>query len=150
MGVSSSTLRFYDKEGLLPFVNRVNGRRVFKDEDFGWLRVINCLKNTGMPIREIREYISFCMEGDGRLRERQDIILRQKAAIEKQIESLQENLKLVEEKARYYEEAVLAGTEQIFAGHSCNPALDSGWIAGTSEQPNPAGVPVGSHGAGCG
>lgn len=42
MGVSVHTLRFYDKEGLLPDVDRVNGRRVFKDKDFGWLRVLNC------------------------------------------------------------------------------------------------------------
>lgn len=66
MGVSVFTLRFYDKEGLLPFVERINGRRVFKDEDFAWLRVISCLKTTGMPIREIREYIALCSGGDAR------------------------------------------------------------------------------------
>ena len=43
MGVSVHTLRLYDKEGLLPFVDRVNGRRVFKDGDFAWLKAINCL-----------------------------------------------------------------------------------------------------------
>lgn len=70
MGVSASALRFYDEEWLLPFVERVNGRRMFKCEDFSWLRVINCLKNTGMPIKEIRHYISLCLEGDTSLEDR--------------------------------------------------------------------------------
>ena len=55
MGLSPSTLRYYDKEGLLPNVKRVNGIRVFEDEDFEWLKLLNCLKNTGMPIKKIKE-----------------------------------------------------------------------------------------------
>lgn len=51
MGVTPSTLRYYDKEGLLPNVKRVNGIRVFEDTDFPWLRILNCLKGTGMPIK---------------------------------------------------------------------------------------------------
>ena len=57
MGVTPSTLRYYDQEGLLPHIKRVNGMRVFEDEDFRWLRVLNCLKNTKMPIKKIRKYI---------------------------------------------------------------------------------------------
>lgn len=78
MGVSVHTLRFYDKEGLLPFVDRVNGRRVFKDEDFAWLRIISCLKNTGMPLKEIRQYMELCKLGDASLQERQEMILRKR------------------------------------------------------------------------
>ena len=55
--VSHSALRFYDEEGLLPFVRQVNGRRLFEDEDFSWLSIITCLKNTGMPNREIMYYV---------------------------------------------------------------------------------------------
>ena len=57
-GITAHTLRFYDKEGLLPFVDRgAGGRRIFKDGDLGWLRIIECLKETGMPIRGIRNYL---------------------------------------------------------------------------------------------
>ena len=52
MGVTTSTLRYYDAEGLLPNMKRVNGRRIFEDSDFKWLRVLNCLKNTNMPIKK--------------------------------------------------------------------------------------------------
>lgn len=124
MGVSVHTLRFYDKEGLLPFVERVNGRRVFKDSDFAWLRVLSCLKNTGMPLKEIRRYVELCQLGDASLRERQEIILKQKKAIEDQIRFLQENLKVIEYKVWYYQTAVEAGTEGIHAGRVCSPAME--------------------------
>ena len=56
--VPASTLRYYDKEGLLPFVERSSGGiRMFRDVDFEWLRIIGCMKKAGMPIKAIREYI---------------------------------------------------------------------------------------------
>ena len=56
IGVAPSTLRYYDKEGLLPFVERSGGgMRMFMDSDLDWLRIIECLKRTGMPIKEIRQ-----------------------------------------------------------------------------------------------
>ena len=54
-GLPQSTLRYYDKEGLLPFVERSSGGiRLFKDSDFEWLSMIECMKQTGMPIKEIK------------------------------------------------------------------------------------------------
>ena len=117
MGVSAYTLRFYEKEGLLPFVQRVNGRRVFKDEDIGWLKLINCLKNTGMSLKEIRRFIELCKKGDESLKERLDIILKQKESVEEQIRFLQCNLKELEHKEQYYREAIKAGTEKVHFGH---------------------------------
>ncbi len=58
LNVPASTLRYYDKEGLLPFVERSSGGiRMFKDSDYEWLQVIGCLKKAGMSIRDIRQYI---------------------------------------------------------------------------------------------
>ncbi len=124
MGVASSALRYYDQEGLLPFVNRINGRRVFKDEDFAWLRVINCLKNTGMPIKEIRHYVDLCREGDAKLQERYEIMLKQKQAIQAQLDALNENMQEMDYKIWYYKTALAAGTEAIHAGHPCNPSFE--------------------------
>ena len=65
MGVPASTIRYYDKEGLLPFVGRSSGGiRVFTEKDFEWLRIIECLKKTGMSLKDIREYIELAMQGD--------------------------------------------------------------------------------------
>lgn len=113
VGISVHTLRFYDKKGLLPFLQRVNGRRVFQEEDLDRLEMINCLKNTGMPLKDIATYMTLCQQGDATLMQRQEIIRRQKASIEAQLCKLQENLVRINQKMWYYETAVAAGTERI-------------------------------------
>ena len=58
--VAPSTLRYYDKEGLLPFLERSNGGiRMFRESDFEWLSIIACLKQTGMPIKDIKTFIDW-------------------------------------------------------------------------------------------
>ena len=67
MNVTTATIRYWDSEGLLPYVNKVNGRRVFEDKDFKWLRVLNCMKNINMPIKKIKEYVELVKQGDNTL-----------------------------------------------------------------------------------
>ena len=112
MGVTTSTLRYYDQEGLLPDVERKNGIRVFEDKDFKWLRVLNCLKNTNMPIKKIKKYCDLAQKGDSTLNERYDLIKEQKENILSQIKQLQYYLKEVEFKEWYYETAIKEGTEK--------------------------------------
>lgn len=58
------TLRYYDKEGLMPFIERTSsGKRLFKESDMDALKVIECLKSSGMPIKEIKHFIEWCSEG---------------------------------------------------------------------------------------
>ena len=112
MGVTPSTLRYYDKEGLLPNVKRVNGIRVFEDADFPWLRILNCLKGTGMPIRQIKKYVDLCAAGDATLEQRYAIIKEQRQHVLDQIEQLNFYLKELDYKDWYYKEAIKAGTEK--------------------------------------
>jgi len=117
MGVTVPTLRFYDKEGLLPFVDKKpNGIRVFKDSDFEWLAVINCMKNTGTPIKDIRTYIDLCMKGDDTLEERLAIFRRRKEAIREQMDELTRLMSVVDHKIWYYQTAIEAGTEAVHEG----------------------------------
>lgn len=68
LDVPASTLRYYDKEGLLPFVARSSGGiRLFQDSDLEWLRVIGCMKKAGMSIKDIRQYIELAMQGNDTL-----------------------------------------------------------------------------------
>ncbi len=63
LGVPASTLRYYDKEELLPFVERSSGGiRMFRENDFEWLQVIRCMKKAGMSIKDIRQYIELSMQ----------------------------------------------------------------------------------------
>jgi DNA-binding transcriptional MerR regulator len=114
MGITVYTLHYYDKEGLFPFVERSrNGARVFKDSDFGWLDTIVTLKNTGMPIKEIRRYIEWAMEGDSTIAQRFECIKKQKKHVEKQLAELENYAELLEYKEWYYETALAAGTTAI-------------------------------------
>lgn len=125
MGVTTATIRYYDSEGLLPNVKRVNGRRIFEDEDFKWLRVLNCMKKINMPIKKIKEYVELAQKGDSTLQERYNLILEQKKAIQKEIENLNMCLNEFKFKEWYYKTAIEAGTEKILSNVSSNsPTLD--------------------------
>lgn len=114
LGVAPSTLRFYDKEGLLPFVERSDGGiRVFKDSDFEWLMVIGCLKKTGMPLKDIKEFIEMAIQGDDTIDKRLALIQNQKASIEHQIAELSEIQKVLTFKQWYYETAKKEGTTAV-------------------------------------
>lgn len=115
LGLSTYTLRYYDKEGLLPFIKRTEGGiRIFSEQDLDFLLVINCLKNTGMSIADIRKYIQWADEGDSSLQKRYDLFREQKKAIEQQIQHLKTYLECIEYKCNYYEKALAAGTEAIY------------------------------------
>ena len=110
LGVAPSTLRYYDKEGLLPFVERSpGGVRLFRDADFKWLNIIECLKKTGMPIRDIRTYIDLCFEGDHTVAARQALISKQRQAVLAQMAQLQQTLSILDYKHWYYEQAKAQG-----------------------------------------
>ncbi|UKI23170.1 MAG: MerR family transcriptional regulator [Anaerotruncus sp.] len=122
MNLPTSTLRYYDKIGLLPFVKRTeSGIRMFQDEDMEWLGIIECLKKTGMQLTEIREYINMAMLGDETIDARLQMFLRRKQETEQQIKELQETLETIDYKIWFYETAKEKGTTK---GHcSANAAM---------------------------
>lgn len=125
MDVEPSTLRYYDQIGIFPNIKRVNGRRVFTDEDFKWLRVLKCMKKINMPVKKIQEYVELAQKGDETLKERYQLILEQKKSIEKEIADLQECYKEFEYKEWYYKTAIEAGTEKIVENVTSNePTLN--------------------------
>ena len=110
--VPASTLRYYDKEGLLPFVERSSGGiRMFRDVDFEWLRIIGCMKKAGMPIKAIREYIQ--LTGDDTIDARLELFQRQRESLRAQMAELEHTLSMVEYKCWYYETAKAAGTTAV-------------------------------------
>lgn len=111
LGIPASTLRYYDKEGLLPFVERSpGGMRMFREKDYEWLQVIGCLKKTGMSLRDIRSYIDMAMEGDSTIVPRLELMYRQREAVRAQMAELQKTLDTLDFKCWYYETARAAGT----------------------------------------
>ncbi len=117
LNVAPSTLRYYDKAGLLPFEERYDsGRRMFKDSDMEGLRVIECLKRTGMPIKDIKVFMALCQLGDATISERLALIDKQREIVLEQQKQLQETLDTLNYKHWYYETAAKAGTCAV---HDC-------------------------------
>ena len=83
-----STLRYYDKEGLFPFMQRASGIRQFSDTEIAALKLIECLKKSGLEIRDIKQFMEWCQEGSRTYELRKQLFERQKAAVEKEIQSL--------------------------------------------------------------
>lgn len=114
LGIPASTLRYYDKEGLLPFVERsTGGIRLFQEKDYEWLQIIECLKKTGMPLKNIRVYIEMAMQGDSTIDERLRLIIKQREAVRAQMAELQQTLDTLDFKCWYYETAKQAGTTSV-------------------------------------
>lgn len=114
MGLSTSTLRFYDKHGLLPFVQRdENGNRRFTDNDLNYLDVINALKRSGVPVETIATFIDLCMKGDSTLKQRYQYLQKTESALANQIHQLQLQMAFLKFKKWYYETAITANTESI-------------------------------------
>lgn len=109
--ISPHTLRFYDKEGLLPFVERsASGVRMFKDDDFESIFMIECLKKAGMSIKDIKTFIDWCSEGDKTIDQRLNMFREQQKRVKEQIAELQETLNVIKFKCWYYKTAQAAGT----------------------------------------
>ncbi|MBO0455922.1 MerR family transcriptional regulator [Enterococcus hulanensis] len=113
--ISQDTLRYYDKAGLLPFVRKNKaGRREFTEDDLGYIEVIDCLKRSGIPVKEIAKFMDWCVEGDQTLSQRYQFMIEQEAALEKKIHELQAQLDFLRWKKWYYQTANEAGTEKVF------------------------------------
>ena len=116
LDVAPSTLRYYDKEGLLPFVERgESGYRVFSDENIRTLCFIECLKTTGMAIKDIQTFFEWVREVESTMQKRYDMFLKQRGIVEEQSKQLQKTLEVIDYKCAMYEHAIKIGAPDINA-----------------------------------
>ncbi len=116
-GLPVSTLRYYDKNGLLPPVGRSEGNiRLFGERDLEWIRLLECLKSTGMPLKDIRTFRAWKEEGDSTIPQRLAMLLRLREETEAKIAAMQETLGLIERKCEFYRRAEAAGTTDLPTG----------------------------------
>ncbi len=108
-GISAHTLRYYDRQGLLPWLGRNDsGFRSFSEEDLHWLELVNCLKQTGMSIENIHRYAELCKQGETTLHQRLELFQQQRETILAQMEELKRHLATVERKIQIYQEECAA------------------------------------------
>ena len=110
-GLPISTLRYYDKQGLFPNMERVSGIRRFSEQEIEALRVIECLKKAGMEIKDIRQFMDWCSEGSSTYPQRKKLFEMQKAHMEEEIARMNRTLDMLKFKCWYYEQATKDGSE---------------------------------------
>lgn len=107
-----STLRYYDKEGLFHNIQRASGIRRFSSKEIEALYVIQCLKNTGMEIKNIKLFMQWCVEGPTTYQKRKELFETRKKVLEKELQELQKNMAMIKFKCWYYEQAIKDGNEE--------------------------------------
>lgn len=106
-GLSISTLRYYDEQGLFLYLKKDSkGNRIFDDNNMSALLLINCLKNSGLKIKEIKNFMMLCTQGNSSLKERYNFFINQEKRIKEEISKLEHSLDLIHYKQWYYEKAI--------------------------------------------
>ncbi len=111
-GLPISTLRYYDKQGLFPRLERTSGIRRFGESELEALRVIECLKKTGMEIKDIKQFMDWCVAGSSTYPQRKAMFEAQRAHMESEIERMNRALDMLKFKCWYYEQAINDGGEE--------------------------------------
>ncbi|MGM9890126.1 MAG: MerR family transcriptional regulator [Floccifex porci] len=113
--LSYETLKFYCNQGLVPNVKRdKNNRRVFDDRDIAWIQSLKCLKNCGMSLSEMREYIKLCLEGESTIPERKIILDIKRNALLEQLKQVQDCIDYIDWKQSFYDD-VLSGKIEYYS-----------------------------------
>ena len=107
-----STLRYYDKEGLFPNMKRESNIRKFDDSEIETLRIIECLKKSGMEIKDIHRYMELCSKGSSTYAERKALFEKQRESVEGEIARLEKTLNMLKFKCWYYDQAIADGNEE--------------------------------------
>ena len=106
-----STLRYYDKEGLFPDLKRSSGVRRFGEKEIEALRVIECLKKSGLEIREIKTFMEWCAQGSSSYPKRRELFIRQEKVVKEEMRKLEKVLAMIRYKEWYYEQDIKDGNE---------------------------------------
>lgn len=107
-GFSLDTLRYYERIGLLDSVHRASsGHRRFTDDDIGWLGTLSCLRNTGMPIAEMRRFAELCREGDHTMGERIELLEKHDARVSEEIAGMRDRQAYIRNKVKWYREVAV-------------------------------------------
>ncbi len=103
-GFSVDTLRYYERLGLIEPVERsAGGRRMYREQDVGWLDFVSCLRDTGMPVERMRQFAELCRDGEHTVPERVNLLAAHGSRVEAEIEALRTRLAAIRHKLEYYE-----------------------------------------------
>ena len=101
LGMTTYTVRYYDNADLIPGVDRTAGNiRMFSDRNLAWLKLVHCLRMTGLPVDDVRKYIRMCLKGDSTIPERAELIFRQEKVLHEQLQVLNQQMEILKYKKK--------------------------------------------------
>ena len=108
------TLKFYCNQGLIPNVKRnSNNYRIFDENDIAWINSLNCLRNCGMSISKMKDYIKLCLEGESTIPERKEILAIKRQSLLEQQKLIQESIDYIDWKQGFYDDVLSGKIEYI-------------------------------------
>lgn len=111
-GLPVSTLRYYDKQGLFPAMERKSGIRQFGEREVETIRIIECLKQSGLEIKDIKHYMDLCEQGASTYAQRKELFEKQRRCVEAEIERLNRVSDMLTFKCWFYEQAMAEGSDE--------------------------------------
>lgn len=110
-GLPISTLRYYDKEGFFPNLERKGNIRHFSENELEAIRVIECLKRSGLEIKDIKQFFEWVIAGPSSYEKRKELFEMRKLMVKDEIKKLEKSLAMLEFKCWYYDTAIKDGNE---------------------------------------
>ncbi|MGE5380607.1 MAG: MerR family transcriptional regulator [Methylocystaceae bacterium] len=112
--IPQDTLRYYERIGLLPRVNRnKSGIRDYTEEDCNWVGFIKCMRSAGLPIEVLIEYVGLVQEGDETIGTRKELLIEQRSQLITRIEDMQQTLERLNYKIEIYEQALVSKEQAL-------------------------------------
>ncbi|KJU72880.1 MerR family transcriptional regulator [Clostridium baratii] len=106
--LSQDTLRYYERIGLIPSINRnKSGIRDYTEEDCGWIEFIKCMRNAGLPIEVLIEYVNLFQKGDDTIEARKEILIEQRKQLEEKMNEMKKTIERLDNKILRYEDKIL-------------------------------------------
>lgn len=112
--ITADTLRYYERIGLIPAVNRsASGIRNYKEEDCSWVDFIKCMRSAGLSIEVLVEYVNMFQQGNSTIKARKELLIEQRSHLAEKIKEMQQTVERLDKKIDGYEERVLVKEEQL-------------------------------------
>ena len=117
-GLSADTLRYYERVGLIPKVNRnKSGVRDYTQEDCNWVEFIKCMRRAGLPIEVLIDYVSMFQQGDSTIDARKELLVDQRKVLAKKIEEMNKTLARLDYKIDLYEKGLMMSEKDLREKH---------------------------------
>lgn len=117
-GLSADTLRYYERVGLIPKVNRnKSGVRDYTQEDCNWVEFIKCMRGAGLPIEVLIDYVSMFQQGDSTIDTRKELLIDQRKALAEKIEEVKKTLERLDYKIDLYEKGLIVSEKDLREKH---------------------------------